>query len=126
MRLDKFGIFLNGRPSLTEYRLVNFYKKPLSSNDDPDSIYSLLEINLKTGRTHQIRVHLKYLGHDLVSDEIYTGRKQKREDVKWCPRLFLHSFYLKFAQPKSKKIIELTIDLPEELKKALGYLEVCL
>lgn len=116
----KFGVFLGGRPSVTEYRVLNrFEVKGLKDKE----IVNLVDVCPKTGRTHQIRVHFKYINHPLVSDEIYTGRKQLKKDLQWCPRLFLHAYYLKFKQPKTGKELVLKIDLPDDLNRVLKTLE---
>jgi len=104
----KFGVFLGGRPAKTKYKV----KKYVNS-------YSLLELTPETGRTHQIRVHLKYLGHSVVADEKYAGRKTARKDRQWCPRQFLHASYLAFIHPQTKKRVKFTSPLPPELKKAI-------
>lgn len=102
----KFGVFLGGRQSQTKYRVKKYY-----------SDYSFLELMPKTGRTHQIRVHLKYLGHPIVGDEKYGGRKTVRKDRQWCPRQFLHASFLSFVHPKTKKKVKFTSFLPAELKE---------
>src|SRR3989344_3716968 len=61
--------------------------------------FTLLKCKPLTGRTHQIRVHLKYIGHPVVSDEKYAGRKVYRLDHRWCPRQFLHAAKLGFNHP---------------------------
>ncbi len=105
----QFGVFPGGREAVTSYKVI----KLLSS-------YSLLEISPHTGRTHQIRVHLKYLGHPIVSDPIYGGRKQLRLDLKFCPRLFLHATSLKIKHPTTGEILEFKSALPEKLQKVLN------
>jgi 23S rRNA pseudouridine1911/1915/1917 synthase len=80
---------------------------------------SLLACRPKTGRTHQIRVHMKYLGYPIVSDPLYVGRKNYREDIKFCPRLFLHASKITFKHPVSGKVITLESSLPEDLQKVL-------
>lgn len=77
----------------------------------------------KTGRTHQIRVHLKYLGYPIVADEFYAGRKTARDDRTWCPRLFLHAFGIEFAHPTTEKRVSYEAPLLEDHKKALSQLE---
>lgn len=110
---ERFGVFPGGRPAKTYYEKVREYKK----NGEE---FSLLEIKPETGRTHQIRVHLKYLGHPVVADSFYAGRKTSREDRKWCPRLFLHASSLSFTHPKTGKKISFSLPLPKELEKALS------
>ena len=81
--------------------------------------YTLLSVFPKTGRTHQIRVHLKSIGHPVVSDLIYAPGKLLKFDLMWCPRLFLHAANLEFVHPKSGKSVSFKSDLPEELKNAI-------
>jgi len=76
-----------------------------------------------TGRTHQIRVHLKHIGFPIVSDEKYGGRKTVRLDRRWCPRQFLHAFKLELNHPKTGKRLEFESPLPEDLRKALSKLQ---
>lgn len=109
---ERFGVMPGGREAVTKYKVVAYYP--------PSAIlYSLLEISPETGRTHQIRVHLKYLGFPIVGDSFYAGRKQARDDRKFCPRVFLHAGSLIFTHPVTGKKLELSSDLPEELKKVL-------
>jgi len=84
----------------------------------------LLEVYPRTGRTHQIRVHLQYINHPVVADEFYVGKKRARKDRQWCSRLFLHACGLSFYHPETKKRVEFTLELPEDLKKALENLEM--
>ncbi|MDD5147217.1 MAG: RluA family pseudouridine synthase [Candidatus Daviesbacteria bacterium] len=85
-------------------------------------LYTLLKCKPKTGRTHQIRVHLKYINHPIVSDEKYSGRKMNRLDKRWCPRMFLHAAKIGFKHPVSGEWMELESELPEDLEKALSLL----
>jgi len=78
--------------------------------------YTLVELTPHTGRTHQIRVHMKHLGHPVVADPIYGGKRYK-VDIKWCPRLFLHAASLEFAHPQSRERVEFEAELPGELAK---------
>ncbi len=109
----KFGVDINGKPAQTEYRTVRNYKG-----------FTLLEIFPKTGRTHQIRVHFKHIGHPLVSDRIYGGGKTFKKDLYWCPRLFLHSSRIEFYQPVTNQLISLKTDLPNVLKTALEKIQI--
>ena len=80
----RFGVLPGGRDSVTDYKLIEFYP---GNNGG----HSLVEFFPKTGRTHQIRIHARHIGHAIVADEFYAGRKTARNDRKWCPRLFLHA-----------------------------------
>jgi 23S rRNA pseudouridine1911/1915/1917 synthase len=77
-----------------------------------------------TGRTHQIRVHLKYIGFPLVGDEKYAGRKTARLDKKWCPRQFLHAAKLQFYHPVTGERLEFESGLPDDLQQVMEILEV--
>lgn len=117
-----FGVFPGGREALTEYCTVGNYELPTQNLGQ--NALSLLEVTPHTGRTHQIRVHMKHLGHAVVSDPIYGGRKQIREDLKWCPRLFLHAAKLEIEHPLSGKKSVFEARLPDELKGVLQTLVV--
>ncbi len=111
-RRDRFGVLPGGREAETAYKVIKHYKK---DNDE----FSLVELNPKTGRTHQIRIHLKHIGHPIVSDEFYAGRKTARHDRKWCPRLFLHASGIIFIHPKTDKEVTFKSELPEDLASSL-------
>lgn len=111
-RRDRFGVLAEGRDAKTNYKVIIKYKD-----------YSLVEFSPYTGRTHQIRVHAKYLGTPVVSDIFYAGRKTARKDRAFCPRLFLHAKYINFLDPESGDRVEVESPLPQELKKALSSLE---
>ncbi len=109
---EKFGVFPGGREALTRYKVVVTY--PIQQ-----VIYTLLELAPETGRTHQIRVHLKYLGFPVVGDQNYAGRQKARQQRQWCPRLFLHAKFLQFVHPVTNKVMVFEIPLPEELNSLL-------
>jgi 23S rRNA pseudouridine1911/1915/1917 synthase len=111
----KFGIFPGGRKAITDYRV----KKRLNK-DARD--YTFLEVFPLTGRTHQIRVHLRHFGHPVVGDQKYGGRKTSRQDRAWCPRQFLHALGLGFSHPTKHKRVSFEAPLPQDLKKALQFL----
>jgi len=105
----RFGVLAGGREAFTKYKVLSNFK--IGSKD-----LSLVEAYPKTGRTHQIRVHLKYLNHPIFGDELYAGRKTARADRKILPRLFLHAKKISFLHPTTGKRVEFESDLPQELK----------
>jgi len=111
-----FGILPGGRESQTGYRVMDYYKKN-------EQLLTLVSVKPKTGRTHQIRIHFKYLNHPLVSDSLYTGRKLSREDRLWCPRLFLHARKIRFSHPVTLKKVEFAAKLPADLGRVLQNLQ---
>lgn len=113
---ERFGVLPSGKPSETYYEINRIYEDP---NGNP---YTLLRVAPKTGRTHQIRVHLKHIGHPIVSDSFYAGRKTSRKDRLWCSRLFLHSGEIEFTHPAEGKIMNLSCPLPEDLRQCLDCL----
>jgi len=115
-RRERFGILPGGRESTSVYKVLKFYP-------GNNAGHSLTEFYPKTGRTHQIRIHARHIGHAVVSDEFYAGRKTARNDRKWCPRLFLHATSIRFIHPSTKKPVEFKSDLPADLSQALHTLE---
>lgn len=145
-RIGKFGKFgvlkkheVGGRASETEYECHKRYlfndekfNELLTSSFTKSRVnylkvhaknYSLLRVFPKTGRTHQIRVALKYIDHPVVSDSIYAPGKLLKFDKMWCPRLFLHSTNISFNDPKSGKKVSFKSPLPQNLRYALTSLD---
>ena len=104
-RRTRMAVVPGGRESRTGYRLL-----------ERVGGYSLLELQLHTGRTHQARVHLAWLGHPLLGDGIY-GRRSPL-----LPRHFLHAHRLSFAHPTSGESLEFQSPLPPDLQAALDSL----
>ena len=90
----------DGQKAVTHYKRLKYNNK-----------YSLLEINLETGRTHQIRVHFSHIGHPLAGDELYGGNCQ---DIQ---RQALHCGRLEFNQPVTGRKITVSAGFPEDIKK---------
>ena len=86
---------------------VTHYKR-LAYNEEKQ--LSLVELRLETGRTHQIRVHLKYLGYPIIGDFLYNP------NYTYCNRQALHSASLSFTHPITKKEMHFASPLPEDLK----------
>jgi len=114
---ERFGVLPSGKEAATYYSLSGLYK------DDGGEYYSLLDVTPKTGRTHQIRVHLKFINHPIVSDILYAGRKTARKDRLWCKRMFLHSYAISFTHPRSGERLSFRSELPEDLQSSLKILK---
>lgn len=114
----QFGVVAGGRESLTKYNVVGYFR----TDDSRKEIVSLIELNPLTGRTHQIRVHLQYLGYPIFSDFLYAGRKTQREDRKLLERVFLHAAAISFIHPVTKKRVEFEAPLPQELEHVMDHL----
>jgi 23S rRNA pseudouridine1911/1915/1917 synthase len=95
----------DGRAARTGYEV-------LARIDKPHAV-TLLRLQLDTGRTHQIRVHLATIGHPVVNDPRYGHRRDKRLDE---DRFFLHSTTLAFAHPQSHEWVTVSVPLPEDLR----------
>lgn len=119
---ERFGVFPGGKEAITDYKTIENFQLPITDSQYKNykklgSVnYTLLELTPHTGRTHQIRVHLKHLGYPIVSDEFYVGRKLYRLDSKWCPRQFLHAFYLRISG------MDFNSPEPSDLQQALNVL----
>lgn len=111
-RRSRFGVLPGGREAVTEYKVIKTLTK------DTEKL-SLVELYPKTGRTHQIRIHLKFIGHAIVADDFYAGRKTARDDREWCPRLFLHAAKITFFHPVTGKEVKFESSLPEDLESVL-------
>lgn len=97
-----------------------------------DNFSSLIQCNLETGRTHQIRVHMEYLKHSLIGDQVYNGCRKNlskdydekiREFIFNFPRQALHSYQLEFIHPQNKKNMFFEIGLSQDLKELKSVLE---
>lgn len=102
-----------GKPAVTHIMNIT----PLNEN------YSLLDVQLETGRTHQIRVHLSHIGHPIIGDDVYGNRQQlragltqeQRDAIQNFPRQALHAYQLGFVHPETGEDIEVTAPLPEDI-----------
>lgn len=111
----RFGVIAGGREAVTKYKTISNFKK--------EEVLSLLEIYPQTGRTHQIRVHAKYINHPIVGDELYAGRKTARDDRKYVSRLFLHASKITFIHPTQNREVTFESPLPWELQEFLDSLD---
>lgn len=122
----KYGVRADGRESVTNYEVITEYTswefpKELKVDDRGYVGFSLVKFKPKTGRTHQIRVHAKQMGHPIVGDFDYAGRKRNREDRKWCGRVMLQAERIEFEHPRNGKRIHFE-SKNEELSEVLKYL----
>lgn len=94
--------------------------------DSPYGKFTLLEVQIDTGRTHQIRVHMASLGHPVVGDVLYGARRELRDPVREralsLPRNFLHAAALQLQHPRSGETLSLSAPLPVELEDFLREL----
>ncbi len=103
-QFGRMAVVSGGKTAITGYRV----RERLPG-------WTLLEVDLHTGRTHQIRVHLSSIGHPIAGDPVYaTGEARRGPDG--LARLFLHSQRIEFASPSSEKLIRAEASLPDELE----------
>ncbi len=105
---NKMCVTPDGKPSLTEVHILKQFD---------DATY--LDVNLKTGRTHQIRVHLSYINHPVYNDTLYGFGKMKIKTEEQV----LQSYKLKFINPFNNQLIDIEIEPDEKINKVLHFLE---
>ena len=105
----KMDVDKNGKEAITHFKVLGRYKNK----------YTLLQINLETGRTHQIRVHLSHIGYPIIGDEVYSNGKNEWNVSGQC----LHAWKLEFIHPITGKKISLEAEIPEYLKNIIKELE---
>jgi 23S rRNA pseudouridine1911/1915/1917 synthase len=106
----RFAVVANGKPSITHYKTLEVFPA-----------VTLLEIELETGRTHQIRVHFSALHHPLVGDQTYGSDPALAQKLK-IARPWLHAKQLAFTHPGSGQQISFSSDYPEDLTRSLELL----
>lgn len=107
-KLAKMVVSEDGKESITEFNVIKRFKNA-----------TYLELDLKTGRTHQIRVHLSYIKHPIINDTLYGGggfKVKTQEQV-------LQAYKLIFTKPDTNDTIELEIEPDEKIKHVLNYLD---
>ena len=113
----QFGIVAGGREAVTFYRVKDYFR------GKGGKLLTLVELNPVTGRTHQIRVHLKYIGYPIFADFLYAGRKTARDDRKVLGRVFLHAGRISFIHPRTGGEVSFESPLTGELEGVLEKLE---
>ena len=102
----KQAVTAKGKPAVTRFHVLERFGN-----------YTLVELQLETGRTHQIRVHMAYIGHPVAGDEVYGPRKTLKGHGQ-----FLHARTLGFTHPKTGKIMEFTAEAPAIFQETLEKL----
>ncbi len=105
----KMAIVPDGKPAVTEYEVLEYYKKA-----------SFVLARPLTGRTHQLRVHFSSKGHPILGDPLYGGLKP---DIPRAPRLMLHASKLTLLHPRSHELLEFKKDPPKDFLEYLKALE---
>jgi len=100
-----------GRPAITNFEVEKDF-----------GACALLKVELVTGRTHQIRVHLAHIGHPVAGDRVY-GLEGTLERTLQLDRQFLHAYRLAFPHPAHGQDLDFQVLLPEDLENALGMLQ---
>lgn len=106
----------DGMRSITLVKVLGQVVPPANWNDGEPPVLTLLAVTIKTGRTHQIRVHLSNSGHPIAGDDKYgdfdLNRRLQRNGLK---RMFLHAWQLTVSHPVTNELLQLKADLPKEL-----------
>lgn len=109
----KMAVVSGGREAITHYEVIEEYAG-----------YSYLKLNLETGRTHQIRVHMSYKGHPIIGDTVYGGGKTQFEkaNASLLDGQILHAKELSFPHPRTKEIMRFECELPNNFEILLDKL----
>lgn len=109
----------SSRDAITTFKVIDRFAGTSQSDG-----YTLVECKLFTGRTHQIRVHMQYIGHPVVGDVVYNAKGPKDVNSQLgLTRQFLHSYKIGFTHPKTNERIELEDSLPADLQAALDLIQ---
>lgn len=112
---QKMAIYDDGREAITEYTISRLWHTQVST-------FTMLDIRIHTGRTHQIRVHLSSIGNPVIGDQIYSKKWAKYK----VPYLLLASTFLKFKHPVTGEELSFTAELPEHMKEYIVKLDTML
>lgn len=118
---ERFGVLAGGKEASTKYKVLETFITSIDKRKR--QALTLLLLYPKTGRTHQIRVHLKYFNHPIFGDYLYAGRKTSRKDREILPRVFLHAKNITFKHPGSGEVISFESKLPFELFSTIERLK---
>lgn len=118
---ERFGVLAGGREALTKYKVLETFTTSIDKRNKEQ--LTLLLLTPKTGRTHQIRVHLKYFNHPIFGDYLYAGRKTSKKDREILPRVFLHAKNITFKHPKSGEVVSFESKIPYDLSSTIDRLK---
>jgi len=108
-----------GKPAITKYKVIDYFR--LNKNE-----FSYLKVMPKTGRMHQIRVHLKHKGNPIVGDQKYLkGKYKKVTNQLGINRQLLHAYKIIFKHPVSQKIMKFKAPIPQDFKEFKKILVKC-
>lgn len=112
------------KEALTHYKRIKTFEIPIQVGPYEISRYSLVELSPKTGRLHQLRIHMNKISHPLIGDPKYGDRFHNRmfENEFENQALFLHAHTLEFTHPYTQETHLLKTDFPENWKRVLGLL----
>lgn len=111
---ERFGIVPGGKEAVTRYAQISNFQYPISNET-----LSQVELYPETGRTHQLRVHLKYIKHPIVGDPLYAGRKISRDDRRWAKRVMLHAWKISFLHPARRKPVAFEAPIPDDMERII-------
>ena len=112
---ERFGIVPGGKPAVTKFICL----KSIVDARIGDTV-SVLEVYPETGRTHQIRVHMKYINHPIVGDYLYAGRKVAKKDRRSISRVLLHAWKLTCTHPVTGKNLHIEAPIPDDMIESIN------
>jgi len=114
----RMSVVASGRPAITEYSI-----------EEQLRYASLVRLRLRTGRTHQIRVHMKHLGHPIIGDPLYSGPqwrgipdKRIQKAIASFPRQALHAARLTIPHPRTGEAMTFVSEMPEDMRELVAAL----
>lgn len=113
---ERFGVDAGGKEAVTNYVVRRSWFVVHGKNKEE---ISLVELHPETGRTHQIRVHMKYINHPLIGDYLYAGRKTSRNDRLWAERCMLHAWKITLTHPKSGASLAFEAPIPDDMERII-------
>lgn len=116
----KWAVAFDGKEAETAWKVEGYFLNP--KNELGGEMWSLVRLFPKTGRTHQIRVHLSHLGHPLVSDLKYLNHKKVGADRRLLARHALHAAALEFSDPNIEKRIKVEAPMSADMKRLIESL----